>query len=43
MQGANYTGFLHDFNDHSAGIPVSKEKFEKSSKIQTGFPTQKVS
>jgi hypothetical protein len=28
---------------HSAGIPETNEKFEKSSTIQTGFLTQKVS
>jgi hypothetical protein len=28
---------------HSAGIPETNEKFEKSSKIQTGSLTQKVS
>jgi hypothetical protein len=37
------SGFSQAVNYHSAGIPESKEKFEKSSKIQTDFLTQKVS
>jgi hypothetical protein len=36
-------GFSQAVNKHSAGISESKEKFSKSSKIQIGFVTQKVS
>jgi hypothetical protein len=35
--------FSQAVNKHSAGISESKEKFSKSSKIQIGFVTQKVS
>jgi hypothetical protein len=33
---------LQAANGHSAGIPETSEKIEKSSKNQTGFWTQKV-
>jgi hypothetical protein len=37
------SGFSQAVNKHSAGISESKEKISKSSKIQIGFVTQKVS
>jgi hypothetical protein len=37
------SGFSQADNGHSAGIPETNEKFEKSSKIQTDSLTQKVS
>jgi hypothetical protein len=36
-------GFSRSDNEYSARIPVSKEKFKKTSKIQSGSVTQKVS
>jgi hypothetical protein len=36
------SGFSQAANGHSAGIPETNEKFEKSSKNQTGFWTQEV-
>jgi hypothetical protein len=36
-------GFSQSDNEYSARIPVSKEKFKKTSKIQSGSVTQKVS
>jgi hypothetical protein len=41
--GCKLSGFSQAVNQHSAGISESKEKFSKSSKIQIGFVTQKVS
>jgi hypothetical protein len=37
------SGFSQAVNKHSAGISESKENFSKSSKIQIGIVTQKVS